>query len=154
MLAGMESNQEATLALAEAERAAAAPWIEYPPTPRWYPFAVGLWAAAYCLSFAIPDGMLRTLVLLPLIISEFWFIIWARKYRGVWPNGKPPIEIRALLIKFVIGAVLVVGLGALAIWLVGPWVSAIYAVVVVTLTVAWYERAYAVVADRARKRLG
>jgi len=155
MLSDVESNQDAAESLRLADRAAAAPYIDYPPTPRWYPPATGLWAATFCLAQAIPDtSPLRAVPMLALILVEFAFLAWYRRYRGTWPRGRAPVEIRRVMWWFVAGVVVVVGFGALLLWLTSPWVTAPVAFVVVTPAVAWYERAYAAAAARARARLG
>jgi hypothetical protein len=151
----MESNQDLAHVLRGADRAAAAPYIDYPPTPAWYPPATGVWAACFCLAMAIPDDSpLRGVVLLALVAVEVGFLVWYRRRRGVFPRGRAPQEIRRVMAAFIVGAAVVVALGALAVWLAGPWVAAILALVVVTPAVAWYERAYEAAAARARVRLG
>lgn len=151
----MESDQDIVRALRQADRAAAAPYIDYPPTPRWYPPATGLWAGCFCLSLAIPgDSPLRGVALLVLVVVEMVFLAWYRRYRGTWPRGRAPEEIRRVMLGFVAGVVPVVGVVGLVVWLAGPWVAALVAVVIVTPAVAWYERAYAAAAARARLRLG
>ena len=45
----MESNESARDLLREADRAEAAPWVDFPPTPAWYPASVGIWGAALTL---------------------------------------------------------------------------------------------------------
>jgi hypothetical protein len=155
ILSDMESDQDIARALRQADRAAAAPYIDYPPTPRWYPPATGLWAGCFCLALAIPsDSRLRAVALLVLIVAELAFVAWYRRYRGTWPRGRAPEEIRRVLLAFVVGAVVVVGAVGLVVWLAGPWIAAVVAFVVVTPAVAWYEHAYAAAADRARARLG
>jgi hypothetical protein len=155
MLSVMESNADVARALRQADRAAAAPYIDYPPTPGWYPGATGLWAAAFCLAMAIPDDSpLRAVVMVALVAVEIGFLAWYRRYRGTWPRGRAPQEIRRVMRSFVVGAVVVIGVVGLVLWVAPAWVAAIVAVVVVTPAVTWYERAYAAAADRARARLG
>lgn len=155
MLSGMESESDVARALRTADRAAAAPYIDYPPTPKWYPPATGLWAGAFCLATGIPDGSpLRALALLALVAVELAFIAWYRRYRGTWPRGRAPEEIRTVLVAFVVGAAVVIAVLALTLWAAPVWVAAIVAVAVVTPVVAWYENAYAAAATRARTRLG
>jgi hypothetical protein len=151
----MESDQDIARTLRQADRAAAAPYIDYPPTPRWYPPATGLWACCFCLSLAIPsDNPLRAVALLVLVVAELTFVAWYRRYRGTWPRGRAPEEIRRVMVAFMVGVVAVIGAVALAVWLTGPWVAAVVAVAIVTPAVAWYERAYGAAAARARARLG
>lgn len=151
----MESNRDAAESLRQADRAAAAPYIDYPPTPRWYPLATGLWAAVFCLAMAIPaDSPLRALALLGLVVVELAFLMWYRRYRGTMPRGRAPEEIRQVLLRFVVGAAVVLAVVGLTLWLASPWVAAVVALVVVPPAVAWYERAYADAAARTRARLG
>jgi len=88
------------------------------------------------------------------VVVELAFVVWYRRYRGTWPRGRAPEEIRRVLLAFVVGAVVVVGVVALVLWLIEPWVAAIVAFVVVTPAIAWYEKAYAAAAARVRVRLG
>lgn len=152
----MESERgELAAELRQADRAAAAPWIDYPATPAWYPVATGLWAALFCLTMAIPDeSPKRALALLALVLIELAFVAWYRRRRGTWPRGRAPEEISKVMRAFVLGALAVLGVVGLTLWLAAPWVAAIVAFVVVTPSVAWYERVYAAAAARARTRLG
>ncbi|MEZ0577877.1 hypothetical protein [Nocardioides sp. MH1] len=150
----MESNADAADALRQAERAAAAPYIDYPPTPAWYPPATGLWAAAFCLATAIPsDDPTRAAALGLLVVLELGFVAWYRRYRGTWPRGRAPQEVRSVMRAFVVGAVAVVALVGALLWRTTPWLSAVVALVVVTAAIALYERAYSSAAARARARL-
>jgi hypothetical protein len=148
----MESD-EIRAALREADRAEAVPWTDYPPTPRWYPPAVGLWAALLTLAFAELDD-LRLPAVLALIAIELGFVRWYVRYRnGVMPTGPAPREFRGAIALFVAGAaVIVAGTAALA-TLLSPWAGAGLALVTTTALLAWYERAYADAARRARERL-
>lgn len=156
MLSSMENDRDDLAAeLRQADRAAAAPWIDYPQTPTWYPPATGLWAALFCLAVAIPDDSpLQALAMLALVAVEVAFVVWYRRRRGTWPRGRAPEEIRKVMAAFLVGAVAVVSIVGLALWVTAPWVAAIVAFVVVTPAVAWYERVYAAAAARARARLG
>jgi hypothetical protein len=151
----METNRDAADAIRQAERAAAAPYIDYPPTPRWYPPATGLWAAAFCLAMAIPDdSALRAVALVILVAVQLIFLAWYRRYRGVWPRGRAPEEVRKVLMAFVVGATAAIGVLGMTLWLADAWIAAVVAFVVVTPAVVLYERAYAAAAARARVRLG
>ncbi len=153
MVSIMESN-EIRAALQGAERAEAAPWVDYPPTPRWYPLATGIWAAALTISFQIEQSMVRALVVIALVGVELAFIGWYRRYRGTMPSGKAPQEFRPAINRFAFGNVLTASV-VVAISLAGlPWLAAVIALLVVTATFTWYERAYAGAAQRARERLG
>ncbi len=118
----MENERDVAEELRQADRAAAAPWIDYPSTPPWYPVATGLWAALFCLATAVPDdSMLQATALLALVAAELALVVWYRRRRGTWPRGRAPEEIRTVLAAFVIGAVAVIGLVGLTLWSTTPW---------------------------------
>ena len=68
--------------------------------------------------------------------------------------GRAPREVQAAITRFLVGALVVVGAIAVALWQAGPWIAAVVAFLVVTPMIAWYERAYADAAAAARARLG
>ena len=83
----MESPTDPVGALREHERAAALPYIEYPPTPAWYPPAVGAWAALFLACFLYlwrePDRVLGvdprlafSACMVGLIALEVGFFTW------------------------------------------------------------------------------
>lgn len=150
----MESD-EVRRVLREADRAEAAPWTDYPPTPRWYPPAVGVWAALITLAFTELHDPVRLPAVLALIAVEIGFVRWYVRYRGgVMPTGPAPREFRGAILGYVAAAaVVVLGAGALAAAVAG-WAGAAFALVTTTILIAWYERAYADAARRARERLG
>lgn len=150
----MESD-EIRQALREADRAEAAPWIDYPPTPRWYPVAVGLWAALITLALTTLGQQLRVPAVLALIAIEIGFIRWYVRFRhGVMPIGPAPREFRRSVALFVVGAALVLAMAYGLTALVSHWVAGGAVLVVVPVLLTWYERAYADAARRARERLG
>jgi hypothetical protein len=155
MLSDMENIEEIREQQRVAERAAAAPYVDYPPTPFWYMPAMGLWAFAATVLFTRPHTstavrIVGELVLLAAVLVLVW---WQRKVRGVWPTGKAPQEIRRVMVNFVVGVLVVIGivLGARA--LTNAWIAAAVAFVIVTVGVAWYEQAYARASERVRERL-
>ena len=68
-----------------AERAEAAPWIDYPPTPRWFAPATGLWSGALVLMAAAlrDERPFAALGLLLLVLLEGAFLGWYSRYQGV-----------------------------------------------------------------------
>lgn len=151
----MESTQELRERQRVAERAAAAPYVDYPPDPGWYAPLFGVWAAVFVLVVGLVDSPeWRSGGLLVLALACGVIIGWQRRRRGTWPRGKPPAEIRRVGIAFVIGAAVVIGVGALLLWLTPTAVAALVSFVIVTAGVWWYDRAYARAADRTRERLG
>jgi hypothetical protein len=149
-----EAVEQLRQSLRDADRAEAAPWTDYPPTPRWYPPAVGAWAALLTLAFTGLDDGLRWLALAGLIGAELAFVRWYVRYRrSVMPTGRPPREFRGAIAGFAAGAAVVVLGAAALVALVGSWAAAAFAFVATTVAIAWYERAYADAARRARERL-
>jgi hypothetical protein len=149
----MESD-EIRRALREADRAEAAPWTDYPPTPRWYPPATGAWAAGLTVALAGLEGGDRGAAVLVLLAVECCFLAWYLRYRGgAMPTGWAPREFRRAIALF-LGAIalIAVAVSGLAL-LAGAWAGAVLALVAVTGVVTWYERAYADAARRARERL-
>ncbi|SFB70735.1 hypothetical protein SAMN04487968_10159 [Nocardioides terrae] len=150
----MESD-EVRRALRDADRAEAAPWTDYPPTPRWYPPAVGVWAALVTLAFGEIDSHLRVAVVLALVAVEIGFVRWYVRHRGgVMPTGAAPREFRGAIVGFVVAAALIVIGTWVLVTTVDGWVGAAVALVTTTVAIGWYERAYAEAANRARERLG
>lgn len=152
----MESSEELRERIRVAERAAAAPYVDYPPTPWWYSPGFGAWAAALLVLLGLPGDRhgWRAAGIAGLVLVEVVFIAWYRRYRGTWPSGKAPDEIRRVMVGFVIGTVVVLGAGVLLVWLTPVAVAAVAGFVMVTAGIAWYERAYARAAARTRERLG
>ena len=148
----MESN-EIRETLRAADRAEAAPWLDYPPTPAWYPLAVGLWAAGITLVLGyLMDGW-RIAGIVSLIAVEIVFLSWYARYRGTLPSGAAPRGLRPAIARFCAAFVGVVALVLAGALLVAPWTGAAVAVAGVTGLVRWYERAYAVAAQRTRAHL-
>lgn len=151
----MESNHDDLLAAQRAaDRAEAAPWVEFPPTPAWYPVAFGTWAAALTATMAWLDGAWRTIAVFALVGLELAFIAWYRRYRGTMPSGWPPREFKRAVVVFTVlmTSCLVVVAALLLADL--DWPAVVLAPVWVVPVVWWYEGAYARAAAAARARLG
>ena len=156
MVADMESDQDPRQLLAEAERASAAPYIDYPPTPGWYAPVVGAWAAAMVLTIGgMSDHKLVAVpILVVLIALEGAFFAWYRRYRKTNPTlTDAPPEIAVALRRYAVGVVVVVIACVLAFVLGGAVVSAVVAFVTVTGGLILYERQYAAAAAVTRERL-
>lgn len=144
----MESD-EIREALREADLAEAAPWTEYPPTPWWYVPVASLWAGFLVLALSFDN---RPLFLL-LVAAELLSLWWYRRYRGLWPTGAAPRELRGpIRLCLALLAVTVAAAGA-AYLLAGPWWSAATTTLLTAAVLGWYERAYADAARRTRERL-
>ncbi len=156
IVSSMESNSEAREDLHLIERAEVSPYVDYPPTPAWYPSAVGLFAGALVCAIAL---LLRTtwigaLAVIGLLVIEGAFLGWYQRYHGALPSLRnPPAEFRPLLWRFAVGytAILLI---VVALWFfAGWWAAAIGAALMTTAGVAVYERAYAATAARTKARL-
>ncbi len=151
----MESSLDPAEELLAADRAAAAPYIDYPPTPWWFALAAGLWATALVAAFVIPSpGVWMVVVVLLLVTVEGAFLGWYRRKRGTSPSIRNvPGEFRRAYIGYTVGAVAVVVLVAACIaWLPVP-VTLGVTFVLVTAGLAGYEKVYERAAARTRGRL-
>ena len=155
----METNRdEIRSALLAAERAAAAPYIDYPASPAWYAPVTGLWFAAFVGAFTWWRGSTALFVsfLVVLIALEAGFLAWMQKRHGALPmpgTGTPPAEIGRVWRGYYAGCVLVLGLVALVWWQFGVPPAALTTFVLVASALTWYERAYAKAAGSVRERL-
>ena len=151
----MESDAREQLQIIE--RAAAAPYVNYPATPWWYSPLVGLWAAAMIGAFTWwrENTALFAASLAILIALEGAFIAWIQRRHGALPMpGRGTPRRRSVGSGAATSWLPVVaGLIALAWWLGGVPVAAVTAFVVVTAGLAYYERRYAVAAAKVRERL-
>ena len=137
------------------DRAAAAPWTDYPPTPLWYPPVTGVWAGLLVAVIgqrgAHPAVALAGLLVL--VALEYAFLVWYRRYRGTMPASVPPAEFRAPMARLLLGVAVIAGLAWLTDQLVGLGGAAVVVAVLVTVLIAWYETAYAAAAAATRERL-
>ena len=155
----METNQnEVRNALLAAERAAAAPYIDYPVLPAWYALATGLWFAGFVGVFAWwrESTALFVSLMAVLVAVEAVFLAWMQKRHGALPmpgTGTPPAEIGRVWRGYFAGCVVVLALVALVWWQFGVLAAAVTTFVLVSAGTAWYERAYAWAAGCVRERL-
>lgn len=155
----MESDPIEDLVEAQrtAERAEAAPYIDYPPTPAWYPPAGGLWTGALVAMIGLGETHERVALvgILVLLLVQTVFVRWYSRYHGALPSPKgAPREFAGAFRGYTLGVVAIVVVTGLAWWVVGPWVAAITAAVLVAAGLARYETTYATAAERTRERLG
>jgi hypothetical protein len=155
MVSGMESDSTWTPedALQSIERAAAAPWIDYPPTPWWYYPTIGAWCAALILALFGLGGLAGSAAAVALVGLEFWFIGWLKRQRGTWPRiTQSPAEFKPAIRAFFAVTVVLVLVVAGVLVTAGPFAAAPLAFVGVTIGLYIYEKAYerAVASTRVR----
>lgn len=153
----MESDEVREL-LEVAERAEAAPYIDYPTTPWWYPPVVGAWVAAMIGTFTWWRENIGLFVgsMVVLVIVEVVFLGWMTRRHGAFPmpgKGTPPAEIRSAWNSYFAALPPIAGLIGLSWWLGGVPIAAAVAFVVVTAGLVIYERRYAKAACVVRARL-
>ncbi|HXH56004.1 hypothetical protein [Iamia sp.] len=152
----MESDRTPRDPLAAAERAGAAPYVDYPPTPWWYFPAAGAWAASMVVAIGQAGerpGLTVGLVLV-LVAAEVAFIGWYRRYRGTMPSfSGVPAEVARAMGGFAVGAVVVVAVVVAATVWAGVLAGAALAFVGVTAGLVAYERRYEAAARATRERL-
>lgn len=146
--------------LRELERAEAAPYVDYPPTPWWNYPAVGFWAAAYTGTFAwwtLADGnpIVVCAVMIGLSALVGAYLGWYQRYHGAPPSlrGRKPREIRRAYAQYFVGVLALVGLIVLAGWLLGA-VAATVTAFLGAMGGFWiYEQAYGRAAAATKARL-
>lgn len=151
----METTESA---LRAAERAAAAPFIEYPATPWWYPLLVaGFMTAMPGGPVLIRHGhtFLGFGVQALAVGALFAFLTVYRKKWGAWPRmAAAPPEIkeayRWYALTFAAGIFCCIGA-----WVAGGWQLGLPVIFVATFVLVWvYERTvYPRAARRVRERL-
>lgn len=156
----MESDSSELLR--DAERAEAAPFVDYPPTPWWYPPLAGLWfgaVAATMSGFYDPRAdAIKVAALFGAALLLFGllgvFVGWYRRRWGSWPAmRKAPAEIRTAYAEYGVGLA-VVSVAVVGTWLLaGRWWGIGALTVLVAALLFWYERRYATAARRIRERL-
>lgn len=158
----MESD-EVRESLRAAERAAAAPWVDYPRDPVWHAVVLSVAGPVVVLIGAQLFGALvgrADFIALPSIVLSLLVIIVVtdqRRRRGTWPTGAMPAELRAVFRWYVVGVIVLAlafaGAGALAPAPVPLILALVIAYVVTFAGVRWYSRAYDRAATRVRERL-
>ncbi|QRY63358.1 hypothetical protein JVX90_03750 [Gordonia sp. PDNC005] len=146
--------QAARDALREAERAAAAPFVDYPPTPPWYSPAVGAWFT--CLAAIVwyrPDTKFAIPAMIVLIALVGAFVAWHTRVRGTMPTlTGAPRELRGPMLAYAAGVVVIAAVVIpLGMW--EPLAGVLATFVLVTAGIAAYEAAYARAARAVRERL-
>ena len=158
MFSNMESTPDAHAALEalrEAERAAAAPFVDYPPTPLWYPPALGAWFATLAaIAFYQPGPAVSLPVLVVLGALIGMFLAWLGKVSGSFPTlTGAPRELHAPMYWYALGATVIAAI-VVPLGLFAPPIAAVIATfVLVTIGIATYERAYFRAAQAVKERL-
>jgi len=151
----MESPTDPVGALREHERAAALPYIEYPPTPAWYPPAVGAWAALFlaCFLYLFREPAFL-FCMAGLLALEGGFFTWYRRKRGTMPSlRQAPLEFNHAFRLYFGGLAVVLTVIAAAVLMLPRPVAVLTCLVLVTLGLTAYERVYRRAADATRARL-
>ena len=154
----MESDATPQQALAEVERATAALWAHYPPTPWWYCPGSGAWHAGFVLAVGGLQGSpaLLAMAMAGLFAVLLRFTTWYTRYRGTIPRvgSSMPAEFRPAVVAFGGCYLALLAVVALVFVTVGYLAAAVVAFAGVTVGFAVYERAYAAAAAATRERLG
>ncbi|MGN6250985.1 MAG: hypothetical protein ACTHNS_04125 [Marmoricola sp.] len=147
--------EQAATRLREAERSAAAPYIDYPPAPAWYPPAGGVWATGLAASLLLVHGdTWATITRLALDLVLVAFVSWYVRKRGTMPSLRGvPAELRRAFAAYLGGLALIgLVLAASALWLPVP-ITLVLTFVLVTAGLYAYETCYARAAEETRARL-
>ncbi|WP_435747785.1 hypothetical protein [Nocardioides sp. SYSU DS0663] len=151
----MESNRHQQLR--DLERAEAAPYIDYPPTPWWYHPAAGLWFAGLTGTKGLTEDHLPAAIglLVVLLAALGAFSAWYARYRGAMPSllRRAPKGMGPMFALYFVGVAGVLG----AVWWTGEtagwaWASALM-FVLATVGLWLHEHSYAAAAARVRERL-
>ncbi|WP_161895633.1 hypothetical protein [Gordonia spumicola] len=141
--------------LRAAERAAAAPFVDYPPTPVWYPPALGGWFAILSAIMVYRPGPAVSVPLLVVLIALVGaFMAWHSRVRGTLPTlTGAPKELHRPMYGYAAGVVVIVAV-VVPVGLFAPPIAAVIATfVLVTIGIAAYERAYFRAAQAVKERL-
>ncbi|MFC4555925.1 hypothetical protein [Georgenia faecalis] len=145
-------------ALRSADRAAAAPFLQTPRIPAWYPFAMATYFTAVFGAFLLlRDGRVvpGAVLLLLAVAAVLAQATLTRARWGTWPRlSEAPAEIRRAFALYVLLAVAAI-IASVGVW---SWVGAaggLAAVFLTALAVVWaYEfRLYPAAARQVRQRL-
>lgn len=154
----MESKDEVRDQLRAAERAAAAPYVDYPKDPWWTVPGFGALASLFVLGVNLrqqsdlPDWA-GTLPLALVAASVCGYVLWQRRRRGIAPSGKAPREVSRVLWRFVLGAFVVAVVMFVLADLAPLWLAVPFAFVFASGGMLWFGRAYDRAAAQARERL-
>jgi hypothetical protein len=153
-----ESSETGRDLLRDLERAEAAPYVDYPPTPWWYFPAAGAWFGGMtAVQGLLDEHLLVAFLLLATLLGALGaFFGWYAHYRGAMPSfffSRSPREMRATFAVYFVGVTAVFG----AVWWVfdaAGWLPASALMFVLATLGLWlHEKSYAAAAARVRERL-
>lgn len=158
----MESD-EARDVLRQAERAAAAPWVDYPPDPAWHAAALSFAGVLPVLIgaqlFGVLAGRPMFIIMSSVVVSLAVVVVVTdqRRQRGTWPSGEMPAELRTVFRWFLAG-VIALAVGFVVVGALVPAPVPLLVALVLAYGVSWlgarrYSRAYDRAATRVRERL-
>lgn len=152
MLSTMENVSEIEQHLRAAERASAAPHLNYPPTRWWYAPAIGLWFSALTAVIVLD---LHFAVTVGLVVVELVAILRYRRAWGTWAKlDNAPPEIAREIHRYFVGAAIVLAAILVAALTLPAPVPIALALVLVTAGMHTYLQRYERAADATRSRLG
>ncbi|MBW9207331.1 hypothetical protein KV102_08790 [Mumia sp. zg.B53] len=157
----MESDDEIRAQLRTLERAEAAPYTDFRPTPRWFLPAAALWGGSLAAlvrlgrSDSRPAEIVAVVGIIGLSALLGVYVAWYQSYHGATPSlfRKKPPEIRRVMGFYAVGAAVVLALNALTVAVAPWWVCAVVGFVTTAAGLWWYERAYVAAAAATKKRL-
>lgn len=155
----MESN-EIREQLRLAERAAAAPYVDYPKDPWWHMPLLSLTSPIFAyMLYTMLHGTTtsRSTISFPAVASlgiALIIILHQRKRRGALPSGgKAPAELTRVLRWYAVGGI-TLAVSVIALALTTPlYVSVPVAWVLSLGGIYWFGRAYERAAEQVRERL-
>lgn len=154
----MESN-EIRDELREAERAAAAPFVEVPRYQWWHTALLSLVGPLFAL---VTSQVLRaldgggTLAFIPgfaITLITLFVVLDQRRRSGATPKGKAPAELRIVFRWYYIGAAIVLVSVAILALTTSPWASLPVSYAVCLGGLLWFGTAYQRAAARVQARL-
>lgn len=154
----MESKPDFEALAKVADRAAAAPYVDYPRDPAWTVPLFGLFGAFLWLAFNLSanrsgSSRISFIIYAALIAAVTLWLVQQRRRRGNFPSGKAPKEIRNVMAWYLVGAVAI----AIALVLLGRfaplYVGMPAGFILGAGGVWWYGIAYDRAAEKVKARL-
>lgn len=154
-------RRDAATELRAAEQAAAAPYLDYPPTSWWEPWAVGLWCGAMTWLVGMQlrgEDIGWVIIAQPLLVLAMaGWVFWQARRHGALPSRlwgpQVPPEIRGAYRRYLVGVLVYLALIAALLGWTTATVAAVTAVPLGIVGFRLYDRDYRAAAERARVRL-